>query len=231
MISNSPIQNHSGHIATLRKDEPSRSQCSADEAQVKPVNPDELTSLPPETKKQIGQGQEEAKAEPASRSQRAAEPPKDIEKPKEFRIDSTESRAASWPCPGPSVVRTLPRPRDSVLLQQPIQGISGPIPGEAAKVHGLRFGKSAKKKILIEDVERFALSFDRVQAALTEARHPRRCACLRHHTDNHRTSQEVATGVVPLGGLRVQVDPPQEWKQIFKEVWRQERDFFFEKVE
>ncbi len=28
--------------------------------------------------------------------------------------------------------------------------------------------------------------------------------------------------------MRAEVDPPQEWKQIFNEVWRQERDYFFE---
>jgi len=31
------------------------------------------------------------------------------------------------------------------------------------------------------------------------------------------------------GGLRVQGRPPARVEQIFKEVWRQERDFFFEK--
>jgi tricorn protease len=28
--------------------------------------------------------------------------------------------------------------------------------------------------------------------------------------------------------MRAEIDPPQEWKQIFEEVWRQERDYFFE---
>ena len=28
--------------------------------------------------------------------------------------------------------------------------------------------------------------------------------------------------------MRAEIDPPQEWKQIFNEVWRQERDYFFE---
>src|SRR5256885_14406152 len=28
--------------------------------------------------------------------------------------------------------------------------------------------------------------------------------------------------------MQTEVDPPQEWNQIFNEVWRQERDYFFE---
>ena len=43
-------------------------------------------------------------------------------------------------------------------------------------------------------------------------------------------SEKVGEGALKLEGLRVEVDPPQEWKQMFSEVWRQERDFFFRAV-
>ncbi len=29
--------------------------------------------------------------------------------------------------------------------------------------------------------------------------------------------------------MEMRIDPPAEWKQMFNETWRQERDFFFEK--
>ena len=35
-------------------------------------------------------------------------------------------------------------------------------------------------------------------------------------------------GGLKLEGMRMEVDPPAEWTQIFNEVWRQERDYFFE---
>ena len=39
---------------------------------------------------------------------------------------------------------------------------------------------------------------------------------------------KLGDGALNLGGMRAEVDPPQEWKEIFNEVWRQERDYFFE---
>jgi tricorn protease len=38
----------------------------------------------------------------------------------------------------------------------------------------------------------------------------------------------IGEGTLNLSGLRLDVDPPAEWRQIFNEVWRQERDYFFE---
>ncbi len=35
-------------------------------------------------------------------------------------------------------------------------------------------------------------------------------------------------GALKLGAMRMEIDPPAEWKQIYNEVWRQERDYFFE---
>ncbi len=39
---------------------------------------------------------------------------------------------------------------------------------------------------------------------------------------------KVGEGALKLDGMRVEADPPQEWKEMFNEVWRQERDYFFE---
>ena len=39
---------------------------------------------------------------------------------------------------------------------------------------------------------------------------------------------KVGDGALKLDNLSMEVDPPAEWKQIFNEVWRQQRDYFFE---
>ena len=52
---------------------------------------------------------------------------------------------------------------------------------------------------------------------------------IRHHRRQAaRLAAQVGDGALKLDGMRVEVDPPQEWKEIFNEVWRQERDYFFE---
>lgn len=35
-------------------------------------------------------------------------------------------------------------------------------------------------------------------------------------------------GALPLAAVRIAVDPPAEWRQMYREVWRIERDFFYD---
>src|SRR6202023_1845371 len=35
-------------------------------------------------------------------------------------------------------------------------------------------------------------------------------------------------GALKMDAMRMEIDPPAEWKQIYNEVWRQERDYFYE---
>ena len=37
---------------------------------------------------------------------------------------------------------------------------------------------------------------------------------------------KAGEGVLALEGLEILVDPPAEWRQMYREVWRMERDFF-----
>ena len=39
---------------------------------------------------------------------------------------------------------------------------------------------------------------------------------------------KVGDGALNLSSLEMRIDPRAEWKQMFNEAWRQERDFFFE---
>ena len=105
---------------------------------------------------------------------------------------------------------------------RPIQGYPVRFPGEGPAVHVYDL-KERKDKVLIDGVERFALSFDGSKL-LYEAGPP----------DAHSYGiidakpdgpKKVGDGALNLGGMRAEVDPPQEWKQIYNEVWRQERDY------
>ena len=87
--------------------------------------------------------------------------------------------------------------------------------------------KERKSKTLIEKVERFALSFDGSKLLYDAA----------GDHDGHTygiidakpdSQKKVGDGALNLSGMRAQLDPPQEWKQMFNEVWRQERDYFYE---
>jgi tricorn protease len=38
---------------------------------------------------------------------------------------------------------------------------------------------------------------------------------------------KVGDGKLDLGGLKLELDPTAEWNQVFRDVWRMERDFFY----
>jgi tricorn protease len=134
----------------------------------------------------------------------------------------------------PAQIQTLSAAKDLVLYSTtPIPGLSGPLPGETSAVHAFDL-KERKDKVLIENVEQFAVSFDgskllyqsgAAQANGAPPPQPRIYGIIDTKADSPK---KVGDGALNLGGLRAEIDPPQEWKQMFNEVWRQERDFFFE---
>jgi tricorn protease len=227
------------YVVTLRKDEASPFQPLSDEVQIKKEeNKDELT---PETfPKESGKAksklkpEEKGKAKPPEKEKESKETDKDKdkekgkEKPREFRIDieGIQNRIVALPTE-PAVINTYLASKGFIYYSTtPVQGLSGPIPGESPAVHVYDL-KERKDKVLVEGVQRFALSFDGSKL-LYEADGGR---------DGHTYGiidakpdgpKKVGDGALNLGGMKAQIDPPQEWKQIFNEVWRQERDYFYE---
>ena len=106
----------------------------------------------------------------------------------------------------------------------PVQGLSGPLAGESPtlQVYDL---KERKSKPLIEKVERFALSFDGTKLLYSAAgAHENPTFGIIDAKPD--AEKKVGDGALNLSGMRAELDPPQEWKQMFHEVWRQERDYF-----
>src|ERR1700730_15566611 len=232
------------YVVTLRADEASPFQPLSDETQMKKEeNKDELV-VPPgkEPAKSGGKAETKGKkktdesmeARDTGKSEKDNDKDKDKdkkddkEKPKEFRIDlaGIAGRIVALPIE-PAVISTYLASKGFIFYSTtPIQGLSGPTPGESPAVHVYDL-KERKDKVLIDGVQRFALSFDGSKL-LYEAEGGR---------DGHTYGiidakpdgpKKVGDGALNLGGMRVEVDPTAEWKQMFNEVWRQERDYFYE---
>jgi len=226
------------YVVTLRADEASPFQPLSDEAQIKKEeNKDELL-VPPgqEPAKSKGKKRTEESKEAKSNGKDDKDKEKDKEKekkdekekPKEFRIDleGIARRIVAIPIE-PAVINTYLASKGFIFYSTtPIQGLSGPIPGESPAIHVYDL-KERKDKVLIDGVQRFALSFDGSKL-LYEAEGGR---------DGHTYGiidakpdgpKKIGDGALNLSGMRVQVDPSAEWKQMFNEVWRQERDYFYE---
>jgi tricorn protease len=226
------------YVVTLRKDEPSPFPALSDEAQVKK---DDATSAAGESQEAKNKGKAESKEKEKDKdkdkdkdkgkdkesSEKDKDKDKEKEKPVEFRIDleGIQDRIVALPIE-PGVINTLSAAKGFIYYSTaPVQGLSGPIPGESPAVHVYDL-KERKDKVVIENVQRFALSFDGSKL-LYEADAPggHSYGIIDAKAD---PPKKVGEGALNLGGMRAEVDPPLEWKQIFNEVWRQERDYFYE---
>jgi tricorn protease len=209
------------YILTLRKDEPSPFPVLSDEAQIKKEEPAPQSSA-------SGKDAAASEKKPEKSGESKEGESKEKEKPSEFRIDleGIQDRVVALPT-GPGVINTIGASKGLIFYSTtPVNGLSGPLPGEnsAVQVYDL---KERKNKTLIEDVERFAVSFDGskllYQSAGGHGEHT--YGIIDAKPDG---AKKVGDGALKLDGMRAELDPPQEWRQMFNEVWRQERDYFYE---
>ena len=208
------------YIATLQKDEPSPFPALSDEAQIK--KEEKKDEAPTEPAKKSGKEQSKGESKDKDKDKKDEK-----EKPKEFRIDldGLQSRVVALPI-DPAVINTYYAAKGFVYYStKPVQGLSGPLPGEssAVRVYDL---KERKNKVLIEEVEKFALSFDGSKVLYEAGKDGHTYGIIEAKPESQ--PKKVGDGAISLSGLRTEVDPPVEWKEMFDEVWRQERDYFFE---
>jgi tricorn protease len=215
------------YLITLHADAPSPFPALSDETAIKGEEP---AVEAPESEKEKAkdkkaadknkselQKKEEAKKEAAEREKEN----KEVARNFHIDLEGIQNRIVALPVAPASVTGLGAAKGFLYYSSQPIQGLSGPLPGEESAVHAYDF-KERKEKTLIEGIERWAISFDGTKI-LYEANGA--YGIIDAKPDAPKKPGE---GALNLGGLRAEIDPPAEWKQMFNEVWRQERDFFFE---
>jgi tricorn protease len=220
------------YMVTLTADEPSPFPALSDETKIKTEEPAASGTTPgPEVKTENKKNKKqppsptEAKEEKPG-GEKSAETEKK-EPPKVFRIDldGIQNRIVSLAVP-PAQIRSFDASKDAIYYSSsPIFGLSGPIPGEEPAIHAYDL-KDRKDKVLIEGAARFALSSDGSKLLYRADGGAPRFGIIDAKPPD--SPHKVGDGSLDLSGMRALVDPPQEWKEIYNEVWRQERDYFFE---
>jgi len=217
------------YVVTLNKDEPSPFKPQSDETEIKKGEPGKFdfeenaadTKAKPTAKK--GEDKSAAGDEDKDKDKKSKEKPVEVK----LDLDGIEDRVVALPME-PAVVRTFAAGKGFVYYSTaPVQGLSGPLPGEQPAVHAFDL-KERKEKTLINDVQRFALSFDGskllYQSEGGGATHTYGIIDAKPAGE----PKKVGDGALSLSGMRAEIDPPQEWKNVYNEVWRQERDYFYE---
>jgi len=217
------------YVATLTADEPSPFPALSDEVKVKSEEPATAAGAPETNKKNQKQQPNKKEEKPATEEKAAQTETK--EPPKVFKIDleGIQNRIVALAVP-PAVIRNLDASKEAIYYStSPIQGLSGPVPGESRAIHAYDL-KERKDKVLLDGADHFALSHDGSKLLYrAEGEGEGRLGVMGIiDAKPPDTAHKVGDGALKLDGMRVEVDPQQEWKEIFNEVWRQERDYFFE---
>ena len=216
------------YVVTLKKDEPSPFGVQSDETEVKKTEPAPMALVQDAaTDPKAKSGKKDAKGEESDKDKDKDKEKK--EKPVEVKVDldGIQDRVVALGTE-PAIVRSFAAAKGFVYYSTaPIQGLSGPVPGEGSAVHAYDM-KERKEKTLIENVEHFALSFDGSKLLYEGADGAPNTVHTYGIIDAKPAGdpKKVGDGALSLSGMRAEIDPPQEWKEMFNEVWRQERDYF-----
>ncbi len=222
------------YVVTLKKDEASPFGVQSDETVVKKAEPEPATVEQDATddakmKKSAKKDEGKTGDPDKDKTKDKEKDKKEKEKPVEVKIDldGIQDRVVAVAV-DPAVIRTFAAAKGFLYYSTtPIQGLSGPIAGEGSAVRAYDL-KERKETTLIENVERFALSFDGSKL-LYEGDGPRGAHAYGIiDAKPAGAPKKVGDGALSLNGMRAEIDPPQEWKEMFNEVWRQERDYFYE---
>jgi tricorn protease len=204
------------YVVTLRADLPSPFVPKSDEAGKKPEE---------------SAGKDEAK--PGEKEKKETE---DVAKNFRIDLDGIQNRVTALPTPPANIAR-LQAGKDGVYYStSPISGLSGPLPGENPAIHVYDL-KERKDEVLLTGATSFTLSFD--GSKLLYSGSPSGEAGDDDPGPHDRTfgiidakpsgsPHKVGDGALNLSSLQMRIDPRAEWKQMFNETLREERDFFFE---
>jgi tricorn protease len=214
------------YLMVLRKDQPSPLAPQSDEEKAtgEDSRPDADTSArsEDEIKQEPEDTEEKAKAEDA----RAARLVKDVV----VRIDAENigQRILALPIPPGDYTKLVAGKAGTIFLVESSER-RRPDPQNTL----WRFDLASRKlERLMEGVNGFTVSFNGRKMLYTKGRRENRKWYISSATANARDEGSTATRKpetpLALAKMEVRVDPKAEWKQEYNEVWRIERDFFYD---
>jgi tricorn protease len=148
------------------------------------------------------------------------EPPKpDAAKAAETRIDldSIGQRILSLPIPARAVAGLDTAKNGAVFLHE-AQSAFGQAPA-GGTLHKFDL-KTRKFEKFLDDVSAFQISANGEKMLFRQAQRWAICGTA--------AAPRPGEGTLKTDALEVRVDPPAEWRQMYREAWRIERDFFYD---
>lgn len=166
--------------------------------------------------------QREGAAESAPAETKAGEskPAEKADAPAEVKIDFDGLGQRMLALPLPSAHYTNLQPGKAGQLYY-LKAARAPFSGEAPPAALCRFDfESREEKVLLEGVQGFRISHDQQKVLLTREAGVWICGL--------GDKLDLSKGKLALDELEVRIDPRVEWPQILDEVWRINRDYFYD---
>ena len=189
---------------------------------VKPKEPDLGASAPRPDADDSGPD-----CKPARRKAHAGEPAPSRTgaiAPIRIDLDGLMGRAVALPIDPANIAQMDARGDRIYYLTQPISDLAGPLKGEASALHFYDV-KTRKDSVVTSDVDSYSLSLDGERVLV---KHDKDYTVLDTKTD--AAKDEETRKKLNLDHMRVLVDPPAEWSEMFDNGWRLERDLFVSPV-
>jgi tricorn protease len=147
---------------------------------------------------------------------------KDKKKAEPLRIDleGIEDRIAAFPVPPGNYGALRANEAAVFYLSSPVPTLTGGPDGPSGDLHAFDMEKR-KDAVVISEIGGFDLSPDGSKLAYLAGD---KVGLL---DTKPGTTGKVGDGAVSTAGMRAKIDHRAEWRQIFDEAWRLERDFFY----
>ena len=171
-----------------------------------------------EWKKEIKSDEETSKTAADKKDAKESKPEKEKTEPKAIEIDfdGIEARGFQIPVGQGSFGSLAVNDKNQLLYaDRPPRGGSG---SPSIKLFDLK-SDSPKATTVLEGAFTFEISADRKKLIVFQGRG--------FHIINAAPGQKLSRGV-STDGMLVTIDPRQEWKQLFVDAWRMEREFFYD---
>jgi tricorn protease len=137
--------------------------------------------------------------------------------------DMIEQRIVAVPVPARDYSALAAGRAETLFLVEDVFNplLTGPSPGRTVQKYDL---KTRKLEKFADNVREFAVSANGEKALLRQGNGPTAPWIIAAAGQPLKAGE----GVLKLDGMEAQVDPRVEWKQMYNEAWRIERDFFYD---
>ena len=220
-MSNFPHQSsRSVYALVLRKDQPSPLAPESDEEKIAEEKKEEQKAAAGGDEKKTEGDPAQAAATPAPGARPGAGPAKKEAEPVRIDLDGVEQRIVALAIPARNYVGLTAGKANNFYLAEVLPaGASGPVGLPGFVLHKFDVEKRKLDKVT-EGITSFEVSSNGEKMLFRQGA----------NWVIASTAQPLkpGEGVIKTADMEVYVDPKAEWRQMFHEVWRGERDFFYD---